>query len=109
MDDVSEWLAYPGWETLVSLTHLAFAHAVPEKTLEIMQTLPTVRYVVIGCHYDNEMYRFIDAAVEDSPQIRAVWGIRVVFLSTISSYDWKQATRRARFLGRCGTGGKEAH
>jgi len=76
-----------------------------------MRTLPTIRYVAIArCYYGWEMYRYIDTAVENFPHTRAVWGVRVVFLSTISNYDWEYGARGlGRFLGRCGTGGKEAH
>ncbi|KIL66965.1 hypothetical protein M378DRAFT_159896 [Amanita muscaria Koide BX008] len=55
-DEDDDWSTYAGWETLTSLTHLAFAcSGPPEQVMQVMQTLPTVRYVALDIpQYDWE-------------------------------------------------------
>ncbi|KAF8961356.1 hypothetical protein BDZ97DRAFT_1207800 [Flammula alnicola] len=93
-DDDDDWPTYAGWETLASLTHLAFAcSGPPEKIMQLMQTLPTVRYVALGSYHGGERYKYAYATVNNSPHIRAAWGVRVVFLGEIPQYDWERGAR----------------
>jgi hypothetical protein len=92
-DEAEYWSIYPGWETLTSLTHLAFSCSGHEKVMKVMRTLPTVRYVALGYYYSGERYKYAHAAVNNSPHIRAAWGVRVVVLSEIPEYDWEQGVR----------------
>jgi hypothetical protein len=61
--------------------------------LQLIQTLPTVRYVALGHYCCGERYKYADAAVNNSPHIRAAWGVRVVVLSEIPEYDWERGAR----------------
>ncbi|KAJ6624081.1 hypothetical protein B0H10DRAFT_2008415 [Mycena sp. CBHHK59/15] len=94
-DDDDDWPTYAGWETLVSLTHLAFAcSGPPETTKQLIQTLPTVRYVALGYYSSGERYnKYVDAIVDNGHHIRAAWGVRVVFFSVIPRYDWERGAR----------------
>ena len=92
-DEEYNWPTYEGWETLTSLTHLAFARAVPADVTKLMQTLPTVQYVAVG-HYDNsERYRFAEATVNHNPDTKAAWGARVVLFPEIPQNDWERGAR----------------
>ena len=72
-DGDNDWHTYAGWENLISLTYLAFCFAEPERTMQLVQKLPTVQYVASG-HYDaRKMYRYACATVNNSPQIRGMW------------------------------------
>ena len=92
-DDENQWPTYVGWETLTSLTHLAFYFAEPEEIMRLIQTLPTIQYVAIGHYDDSEMCRFAHATVNNSAQVREICGARVVFLSGISRNDWERGAR----------------
>ncbi|KJA20418.1 hypothetical protein HYPSUDRAFT_203734 [Hypholoma sublateritium FD-334 SS-4] len=92
-DDDENWPFYTGWETLVSLTHLAFACCSPELLAPVMQVLPVIRYVALGHYRGGEQYRYADVVVNNSPYIRAAWGVRVVFLSEIPRADWERGAR----------------
>jgi hypothetical protein len=92
-DEEYNWPTYAGWEMLTSLTHLAFACAVPADVTRLMQTLPTVQYVAVG-HYDNaERHRYADATVNNSLHTRAAWDVRVVLFPEIPQYDWERGAR----------------
>jgi len=89
--DEEVWSTYPGWETLSSLTHLAFAcGASPEITMLLMQRLPAVRYVALGSHKNR---KYGHATVDNNPHIRAAWGVRIVFLGEIPAHDWERGAR----------------
>ena len=93
-DDDEDWPTYEGWETLVSLTHLAFAcSGPPEETLPLIQTLSSVQYVALGHYCGGERYKFAEAIVNNRAHIRAAWGTRVVMLSDIPQYDWERGAR----------------
>jgi hypothetical protein len=92
-DDNDDWPAYAGWGNLTSLTHLAFSCAVPDETLPLLQTLPTIQYVALGNYCDGERYKYAETVVNNSPHIRAAWGVRVVFLSEIPEHDWERGAR----------------
>lgn len=93
-DEAEDWSTYPGWETLSSLTHLAFAcSGSPETTMQLMQTLPTIQYVAL-CHYScDESRKYTDAEVDNNPHFRARWGVRVVPLSWLPDHDWERGAR----------------
>ena len=92
-DEDNDWPTYGGWETLVNLTHLAFAWwGPPEKVLPLIQTLPSVQYVALG-RYCVERYKFAEAKVNTHIHIRAAWGTRVVVLSDMPLYDWERGAR----------------
>ncbi|KAM6500031.1 hypothetical protein JOM56_003045 [Amanita muscaria] len=65
----------------------------PEQVMQLMQTLPTVRYVALGHYCGGERYKYADAAINNSPHIREAWDVRVVFLSDIPQYDWERGAR----------------
>ena len=92
-DGEGNWPTYAGWETLTSLTHLAFAFAVPEKIMEIMRILPTVRYVAIGRYNGSTWYRYAEAAIDDSPHGRERFGARTVLFSSIPQNDLERGAR----------------
>lgn len=92
-DEDDDWSTYAGWETLTSLTHLAFACAGPPDVMQLMQTLSTVRYVALGHYCGGERYKYADAAINNSPHIREAWDVRVVFFSDIPQYDWERGAR----------------
>jgi len=89
-DEAEDLSTYPGWETLSSLTHLAFACAFPEITMLLIQRLPAVRYVALGSYKGR---KYADATVNNNPHIRAAWGVRVVFLGEIPEHDWERGAR----------------
>jgi hypothetical protein len=91
--DDDDYAAYPFWETLSSLTHLAFACASPEIIMPLMQRLPAVQYVALGSHRGYEGNKFAVATVNNRPHIRAAWRVRVVFLGEIPEYDWERGAR----------------
>lgn len=102
MDDDGDWSTYAGWETLTSLTHLAFAYyasAGPEEIIRLMQTLPTLQYVALGYYRGSDVYGdYVDTAnawttVNNNPHTRAEWGVRVVFLGRIPECDWERGAR----------------
>jgi hypothetical protein len=86
-----------GWETLASLTHLAFscyAFAGPEEIIRLMCTLPTIQYVALGYYRGCDQYGdHVDSTDDTSPHTRAEWGERVVFLSGIPPNDWERGAR----------------
>ena len=88
-----DWAFYTGWENLASLTHLAFACASPPQVVQLMQKLPSVRYVALGHYCSGERYKYADVTVNNEPHIRRAWGIRVVFLREIPEYDWERGAR----------------
>ena len=92
-DAENKWPTYVGWEALTSLTHLAFYFAEPEEITRLIQSLPTIQYVTIGHYDDSEIYRYAHATVNNSAQVREIWGARVVFLSGIPQNDWKRGAR----------------
>jgi hypothetical protein len=95
MDDDEDWPTYAGWETLTSLTHLAFASyafAGPEEIIRLMGTLPTIQYVALG-YYCDQYGDYVDTTGNNSPHTRAEWGGRVVFLSGIPPNDWERGAR----------------
>lgn len=72
-DEAEDWSTYPGWETLSNLTHLAFACSGPPETImQLMQTLPAVRYVALGSYRWDESRKYTDAAVDSSPHLEAI-------------------------------------
>lgn len=93
-DDDDDWPTYAGWETLVSLTHLALAcSGPPEKALPLIQTLPSIQYVALGHYCGGERYKYAETTVNNHFHIRAAWGSRVVFLSDIPQSDWERGAR----------------
>jgi hypothetical protein len=92
-DEGDDWHTYAGWETLTSLTHLAFACAGPPETLHLMQKLPTVQYVALGSYRGGGGHKYTYARVNNEPHIRAAWGVRVVFLLELPEYDWERGAR----------------
>lgn len=93
-DDDDDWPTYAGWETLVSLTHLALAcSGPPEKALPLIQTLPSIQYVALGHYCGGERYKYAETTVNNHFHIRAAWGLRVVFLSDIPQSDWERGAR----------------
>ena len=92
-DDNEDWPAYAGWGNLTSLTHLAFSCAGPDETLPLVQTLPAIQYVALGHYCSGERYKYAETEVNNSPHIRAAWGVRVVFLSEIPERDWERGAR----------------
>lgn len=94
LDDEDEWPTYSGWETLTSLTHLAFAcSASREKMKQFIPMLPSVRYVALGYYNSDENYKYADSSINNSPGVIAAWTVRVVLFSRISQYDWERGTR----------------
>ncbi|KAF8626703.1 hypothetical protein AX15_004727 [Amanita polypyramis BW_CC] len=92
-DDDDDWPSYIGWETLTSLTHLALTCSGPPETVkQLMQTLPSIRYVALG-YYGSERYNYAETVVDNRPHFRAAWGTRIVVLSLISRYDWVRGAR----------------
>jgi len=92
-DEAEDWSTYAGWETLTSLTHLAFSCSCPEDIIQVIQTLPTVQYVAVGHYCCRERYKHAHVTVNNSPHIRAAWSVRVVVLSMIPEYDWERGAR----------------
>jgi len=91
-DEEEDWSTYPGWETLSNLTHLALAcSGSPETTMQLMQSLPAIRYVALGHYYASRKYA--DATINNCPHIRAAWGVRVVHLGEIPTHDWERGAR----------------
>jgi len=94
LDDDDDWPTYAGWETLVNLTHLAFAcSGSPEITQQLVQTLPTIRYVALGHYSSDESYKYTDPIINNNPGVIAAWDARVVFFSRIPHYDWERGAR----------------
>ncbi|KAF8624564.1 hypothetical protein AX15_005811 [Amanita polypyramis BW_CC] len=88
------WFRYTGWEALVNLTHLGLADSgYPPNVIQLMKTLPTIRYVALGSYHSGEEYRYADVTVDNSSYIRAAWGVRVVVLSKIPVCDWERGAR----------------
>ena len=55
--------------------------------------LPTVQNVSVG-HYDNsERYKFADATINQIPDTKATWGVRVVLFPEIPQCDWERGAR----------------
>jgi hypothetical protein len=50
-------------------------------------------YVALGSYRGGKEYKDADAAVNNSPYIRAAWGVRVVLLSRIPVYDWERGAK----------------
>lgn len=93
-DDDEDWPTYEGWETLVSLTHLALAcSGPPEQTLPLIQALPSIQYVALGHYGSSERYKYAEAAINDDFHLRAAWGVRVVIFSRIPQNDWERGAR----------------
>jgi hypothetical protein len=91
--DDEDWTTYAGWESLTSLTHLAFSCCSPEQLTQLMQTLSTIQYVALGSYRSGERYKYTTVMVNNSPHIRAAWSVRAVLLSEIPIYDWKEGAR----------------
>ena len=92
-DEEYNWPTYTSWDNLTSLTHLVFACTFLSGVTRVMRTLPTVQYATVG-HYDNaERLRYADAMVNNSPHIKAAWGMRVVLFPEIPQYDWERGAR----------------
>jgi len=97
-DDQEKWPNYTGWERLINLTHLAFAHADPAQTILLIQTTlhTSVRYVVIGNYDHSEMCRYSEANVNNAPDVRAKWPewvlgeVDVVVFGKIPQGDWEK-------------------
>lgn len=88
------WDFYAGWENLTNLTHLALAcSGTPSQVWQLMQKLPTVRYVALGHYSSGEQYKYTDVKVNNEPHIRRAWGALVVFLGEIPEYDWERGAR----------------
>ena len=92
-DDDDDWPTYAGWKNLTSLTHLAFSCGGPKGIMQLMQTLPTVQYLVLGHYRSGEGNRYMTATVNNAPYIRAASPVRLVYLSNISMYDWDRGAR----------------
>ena len=56
----------------------------------LMQRLPAVRYVALGSYKSR---KYGHATVNNSPHIRAAWGVRVVHLGEIPTHDWERGAR----------------
>lgn len=96
--DDEHWYTYTGWETLTSLTHIAFAYSgSPENIARLMQIVPTVQYVAFGYYGGgggDEWSRYADGAMVDGrPHFSALWGVKVVRLSMIPQQDWEHGAR----------------
>ena len=104
-DSAEKWPTYGGWDTLTSLTHLAFKFASPQHTIHLIQTtLQGVRYVAIGHYEDIERWRYAQAMVDNSGSDEswsAVQGTsgpgmqfgNVVFMNGIPQADWERGVR----------------
>ena len=93
-DDDDDWPTYAGWERLVNLTHLALTCSGPAAGIQqLMQTLPTIRYVALGHYSSHESDKYVDASVNNNPGLRAAWGVRVVIFSRIPHHDWERGAR----------------
>ncbi|KIM37223.1 hypothetical protein M413DRAFT_31147 [Hebeloma cylindrosporum] len=96
MDDDEDWCRYAGWETLVNLTHIAFAcysYAGREAIAWLLQKLPTIRYVAFIYYHVDNAYEYYINANNSPPHTRPEWGARVVFLSGIPQSDWERGAR----------------
>lgn len=86
---------YVGWENLTSLTYLSFTCLGPEEIVQLMKRWPTVQFVTVAlshCH-SGDRYRYLGAAVNDSPHRRELWGVRAISLSAMSEYEWERGAR----------------
>ena len=49
--------------------------------------------MALGHYCGGEEYKYAETEINNSPDVRAAWGVRVVFLSEIPEHDWERGAR----------------
>lgn len=90
-DEAYTWPTYTGWETLTTLTHIAFSSALPLDVARIMLILPSIQYVAVGHYVVSEWLMHAMEGSSIGLYSRAKWGPRVVLFPGMC--DWERGAR----------------